>query len=131
MKDEFATGRSGIEILPQAPEADAMGGEVPHRFHQVGQRASQTVELPDDQHIPGSAVVQGVGESWPLRLGAAGDIGEQALASAGQKGIFLEVEILLGGGNSGISDQHDGLPGISATDTTKLNCQDKLGTLIS
>lgn len=70
MKDKLATRGCGINALLQALKADAKKNQVPHCLYQMGQRASQTVKLPDNQGIASPTEFECLGQAWSLGLGA-------------------------------------------------------------
>jgi hypothetical protein len=69
------------------------------------QRPAQAVELPDDQGVAGSQLVQELIEGGPVGAGAAGGLGEHPIAAGGLKGVDLELGVLVGGGDAGIAKQ--------------------------
>lgn len=53
MEDELAPGSRGVNVLLQALEPDASGDEITDGLNQMRERASQAIELPDDQRSAG------------------------------------------------------------------------------
>lgn len=110
MEDQLAAGSRRVDALLQTLEPDVTGHETPHRFHQVRERAAQTVELPDDQGVSRPTALERIGQPRPLRLGATGGIREDAPAAGGQERVLLKVKVLVGGRDSGIADKHGSRP---------------------
>ena len=67
---------------------------------------AQAVELPDDEGVPLAGEGEGLIEARPLGTGPAGLVGEDPLAPGLGQGVVLEVELLVGGGDAGIADEH-------------------------
>src|SRR5437870_5713533 len=58
VKDELATRRGRVDVLLQTAEADIAPLEFGDRVDQVTQRTSQSVELPDDEGVGRSQLVE-------------------------------------------------------------------------
>jgi hypothetical protein len=58
MEDELAPGAGRIDALGQGAKADAALLEVGDLLNEVAQRATQTIESPDDQRIAGTDEVE-------------------------------------------------------------------------
>jgi hypothetical protein len=71
----------------------------------MAQGAAEAVELPDDQGVPGTQLVQDLSEDWPVGAGAAGRLGEHPVAAGALQGVDLELGLLVGGGDAGVAEQ--------------------------
>jgi hypothetical protein len=100
-----ATGRR-IDTFLEASEADFPFLELPDGFDQVPDAAAQAVELPDHEGVTLPEVREGLIEPRPLGTSATGPVREELLATGAIQGVGLEIEVLFGGGDAGIADQH-------------------------
>jgi hypothetical protein len=104
-------GGGGVDLLLQAAEPDSPVGERGDGVDQVTQRAAEPVELPDHQGVAGAELVQ---DAVQLRAGgqrasgAAGFVSEDAVAAGVSERVDLEVEVLLGGGDAGVTQRVTG-----------------------
>lgn len=90
-------------------ELDTAAGEVFDDVAGVGQRASQPVELGDDEGVP----IPARGESFAQSGASAGGAGESLIDvdpfrgdAKGGKRVALRGEVLFVGGDPGVADQH-------------------------
>ncbi len=103
MEHQLAAGGGGVDRLLEAAEANPLVGEGSDGVDQVPQGAAEPVELPHHQGVAGAELVQ---DAVQLRAGgqraggAAGVVGEDAVAAGRGEGVDLEVEVLLGGGHA-------------------------------
>ncbi len=58
MKDKCASARCRVDTLSQRPESDAALVKIANRINQVTHAATETVELPDNQRITGTQVIE-------------------------------------------------------------------------
>lgn len=100
-----ATGRR-VDALLEAPETDLAFLELAHGLDEVADAAAQAVELPDHEDVTGPEVCEGLIEPRPLGQRATGLVGEELLATGVLQGIGLEIEVLFGGGDASIADEH-------------------------
>src|SRR4051794_32044051 len=75
VEDELAAARRRVDGLLQAPEAHAAMAQVGDCLDEVLEAASEPVELPDHERIPGPHVDQGSLQAGPLSLGPARLVG--------------------------------------------------------
>jgi hypothetical protein len=69
------------------------------------QGAAESVELPHDQGVVGTQLVQDLLEDEPIGASTACSLGEHPVAAGGREGVDLELEMLVGGGDAGIPEQ--------------------------
>jgi hypothetical protein len=105
VEDELAAGGGGVDRLLEAAEADAALGEAGDGVNQVPQGAAEPVELPDDQGVAGTQLVEHLGEDGAVGAGAAGGLGQHPVAAGALEGVDLELGLLVGGGDAGIAEQ--------------------------
>jgi len=102
VEQEFTCGRRGVHALRERPKGDlalAQGGDD---GQQVRQRATEPVELPDDQHVAGLHEVQRLGQAGPVVRGAGGSVFKQVTRVALQVGGLAIVV----GGHTHVADEH-------------------------
>jgi len=73
---------------------------------QVFEAAPEAVEPPDDQGVPGARVVERFLQSRTFTLATGDLIGEYTITASLAKGIELEIELLITGGDTGITNDH-------------------------
>jgi hypothetical protein len=105
VEDELAAGGGGVDRLLEAAEPDAAVGEPRDSVDQMPQRPAQAVELPDDQGVAGAELIKELLEGWAVGAGAAGGLGEHPVATSRGESIDLEVGLLVGGGDAGVTEQ--------------------------
>jgi hypothetical protein len=71
----------------------------------VPEGAAEPVQLPHDQGVAVAELVQDMGKGGAVAAGAAGGLGEDAVAAGTLEGIDLELGLLVGGGDAGIAEQ--------------------------
>ena len=80
--------------------------ELADNGHQVFDTAPQPVEFPHDQAVIFPQHLQRAFQAVPGRMGAAGLIGIDCVALRLLQGGALQAEVLVLGGDSGITDVH-------------------------
>jgi hypothetical protein len=65
-----------VLVLSERPETDAPFLDFGHGLSELAERPSQTVQLPDHQHITLTSVLERCGKLWPFTLGAGRPLGE-------------------------------------------------------
>lgn len=68
---------------------------------------TQSVKFPDDQCIARPTMLEYLGQSRPLCLGATGCVRKNVLARNSHERAFLKIEVLVAGRNSSIVDKHE------------------------
>jgi hypothetical protein len=71
--------------------------------------------LPNDECVIRSQVVDGSRQARAVNDGTAAGVLVEALASSAFQGVTLEREVLLGGRNAHVADQHGLAPAIAET----------------
>jgi len=116
VKDQLAAGGGRVDLLGQAPEADAASLQLGHRLDQVPERSPEPVEAPHHQGVALAGVLQRLHQGSTLDEGAAGGLGEELVAPGRREGVELKVEGLLTGRDPGVPDVHDPIvskPGVA------------------
>jgi len=67
VEDELATRSGGVDCLLQAAEPDATIGQAGDGVDQVAQGAAEAIQLPDDQGVTGTQLVQDLLEDRAAR----------------------------------------------------------------
>jgi hypothetical protein len=67
--------------------------------------AAEAVELPDDQGVPGTQLVQQLLQGGAVGAGAAGGLGEHPVAARRSEGVDLELGVLVGGGDPSVAEE--------------------------
>src|SRR5579859_2817525 len=106
MKNQFATWGSRVDVLGQADKVNVTGLELIEGVDEVFERATQTVELPDDQRITWPRKREGFRQPLALELGASALVEEELLTAGLFERIDLEGFVLLMFGNAYIADFH-------------------------
>jgi hypothetical protein len=105
VEHQLAARSGGVDRLLQTPEPDAVVGEAGDGVDQVTQGPAEAVELPDDQGVAGTQLVQDLLKDRSVGAGAAGGLGEHPIAAGALQGVDRELEVLVGGGDAGIAEQ--------------------------
>lgn len=105
VEHEPATGRTGVDILLQGVELDALLLQRVHVVNQVTAGPPQSVQPPDHKSVPGANLVQELIELWPWLKGAGGSVCKDAIATGLGQCIVLELCVLVACGNSGVSEE--------------------------
>jgi hypothetical protein len=100
VEHELATGSGGIDRLLEAAEPNVAVGQAGDGVDQVAQGAAQAVELPDDQGVAGTELVQDLGEDRAVAAGAACGLDKYPIAARSGEGVDLELGLLVGGGDA-------------------------------
>lgn len=105
LEDEPSPGRSRVNGLLQALEADASGHQVLHGGDQMGEGASQPIQAPDNECVARAQEVQGSKEPRPLSLCAGNLVLEDPYAAGRLQGVPLKVEILIKRADAGVAHE--------------------------
>jgi hypothetical protein len=106
VEDELATGSGGVDRLLEAAEPDATAGQAGEGIDQVPQGAAKAIEFPDDQGVARAQLVQDLLEDRAVAAGAAaGGLGEHPVAAGRHEGVDLKLELLVGSGDAGVTEQ--------------------------
>jgi hypothetical protein len=106
MEDQLASAGRRIHALPQTLKSDLAGGKSIYGFDEMLQGTTEPIQLPHDQRVSVARILDGFGETSATIDSAAGDIAEDPFASGLLESVFLQVRILVGGGNPCIADPH-------------------------
>jgi hypothetical protein len=68
------------------------------------QGTAEPVELPDDQGVARAQLIEELLEDGTVGAGAAGGLGEHAIAAGVLQGVDLELWLLVGGGDAGVAE---------------------------
>jgi hypothetical protein len=90
VEDEAAAWCRGVDALGQRSEPDAAPGQCRDGLDEVGQRAPEPVQLPNDQHLAVPHVVECSLQAFAVRAGAGGMILEHLGASSRRQRVELE-----------------------------------------
>jgi len=89
----------------KAAKADIALLQVRDRVDQVAQRATEPVELPDDQSVARSHLVENLRQLGSLVEGAARCVGEDPIATGRLECVELQVRMLVGCRNACVAEQ--------------------------
>jgi hypothetical protein len=106
VEDQFSTAGGGVDLLGQALETDAPLLQPSDRLYKVWERSPETIELPDHERVTRADVAECLFQAITLSGGAAGGIGEDAIATGLCERILLECEGLIMGGDACIAKKH-------------------------
>ena len=110
LQGEAPVGGITVELLGQRAEVDLLQPQAVDGAHHLDERPAQPIELPHHKHVGGSEVGERRLELRTLGPGLAGLLLlEQLLAPGALQRITLQVEVLVEGGDAGISDEHVGI----------------------
>ena len=105
MEDELAARRGGIDVFLQTAEPDVAALKLSDGVHEMAQRATQPIELPNDQRVARPQMVENLGQLRSFVEGAAGRVHKQAVAVSRAKSIELQVGVLVGGRYARVAQQ--------------------------
>ncbi len=108
MEDELPAASGCVNALLNTTKSDTLSLKLGDRLDEVFERAAQAVEPPDNEGIAAPDEVQGLVQSWPVRFGATGGTGKDALTADCLKSILLEGKGLFLRGDTGIANEHSG-----------------------
>src|SRR5215213_8385897 len=91
MEDELAARSGGVDRLLEAPEPNPTLGQPGDGVDEMPEGAAEAVEFPDDQGVTGPQLVQELLEDGAVGAGAAGGLGEDAVAAGRGEGVDLEL----------------------------------------
>src|SRR5690606_30653683 len=103
---QAAAGRSGVNVLVDALEADAARVELIDSVDQVLEAAAQAVEAPHNQRVALPQRGGGLGPARPLAAGTADVVLEDALATSLLQGVSLQLEVLVERADARVTDDH-------------------------
>jgi hypothetical protein len=106
VEDQPPTGGAGVEILLEAAEGDALVAEFGDRVDEMLETAAETIEAPHNERVAFSQGISGPRPTGAVGGGAAGVVLKHALAAGLGEGIALELEVLIGGADASIADDH-------------------------
>jgi len=105
VENQLAARRRGIDVLLQTAEADTASLQVADRVDEMTKRASQPVELPDDQGVTRPQLVKHLGKLQAVVEGAAGGVNKDPITGSRFQRVELQVRVLVGGGHACITKQ--------------------------
>ena len=105
VEDELAAAGGAIDLLGQADKADLACLELGHQLDQSLEGATQTIQAPDHQGIPGSEEGEGFFQVGARGLGTTHGVRKQAVTADGHEGIALQVELLVISGDLRVAEQ--------------------------
>ena len=82
---------------------------MPDAFDQVFQGSPQAIQLPDDERVSSADELECRLETLALAGRAAGNIGEELLATSFFERVALQLELLVLGADAGVTDEYDRL----------------------
>ena len=112
VKDQRPPGGTRVDRFGEGAQADLPTVQGCDRVEQLPQRPRQPVELPDDQRVPGTQIVEGGMQLGPIALRATGFLRIDFCTARRLQDIELQGEILVVGRDAGRADVqgHGGLP---------------------
>jgi hypothetical protein len=105
MEHQLAARGGGVDRLLQAPEPDPALSQPSDRIHQMPQRPTQPIELPNNQAVARAELIQDLLEDRAVAADAAGGLGEHPVAAGTLQRVDLELWLLVGDGDAGIAEQ--------------------------
>ena len=111
VEDQAPAGSRRVDALAQGAKVDASLAQIAHHVDQMRQRAAQTVEFPDHEHIAGLGGLQRTGQTGPFYDRARHLILEGLRTARSGEGAPLQVQVLVLGRDAGVADQHRGILG--------------------
>ena len=102
-------GGGGVDPIRQGPEADPVAVELFGEVDEVLHGAAEAVEFPDDKGVAVTEMLERFRESRAVGAGAADRVVEDAFAAGSEEGLVLQGGVLVGGGDAGVADEHEGL----------------------
>jgi len=108
VENEHSRWCGGVEVLGQAPEANFAFVEGCNSLDEVAQRPPHAIQLPTDNHITLPSELDCLLQALPVGFRAGSNVRENLLTSGLFESVDLEVEVLVSGGDSGISNVHTG-----------------------
>jgi hypothetical protein len=99
VEDQLPGRGGGVDALGEAAEADPSSLKITDRVDEVAEGASEPVQLPDDEGVAGSQLVQDASELDALVDGSAGVVDEESVTPRRPEGVELEVGVLVESGD--------------------------------
>ena len=100
-------GRSGrVDGLGQTPESRSGYPELLHDREHVAQRARQPIQLPDNDNVTGTKLIEEPEELGPVPMSTGSLLAKDVFAPSRFERRHLSSGVLIGGGNAGVTDQH-------------------------
>src|SRR6266851_1541125 len=78
-----------------------------HNCEHIAQRAGQTIEFPDDQHVAFTELTQQLVELGPIPAAAGGLLAKDEFTAGSLERCDLGRGVLLAGGDASVADEHD------------------------
>lgn len=103
VEDEFSAGGGGVDLFGDRRERHSPGFEVCDELDEMGKVAAESIESPDGEDVTGQEDVEQFGQRRPGGGGPARGVGEDAFATESSQRVALQIEILLGGRDPGVS----------------------------
>jgi hypothetical protein len=104
VEGELPARRGGVNRFLEAFELDALRFQGVHPADQVFEGAAQAVEPPHHKRVAPAQDFQRFYKSRPLAERAADFVDEDLLAAGRPEGVVLEVKVLVGRGDPGVTD---------------------------
>ncbi|KAG0926740.1 hypothetical protein G6F32_013112 [Rhizopus arrhizus] len=106
MEHQTPGRRAGFYAFRRAFKAHADRFQFAHDLDQLRQRPAEPVKPPHHQRITLAGEGEGVSQSRPFSLCAAGRVGEDLFTTGRRQGVPLEIHFLIVGRYPRISDFH-------------------------
>ena len=102
MEEEPACRGRGVNGVGEAPKVHPLLFEIPHQVNQALHAASQTVQLPDHERVPGPGMGEGILESRSVGTGAGHLVVEYPPCPGSLQRGDLEIEVLVLSGDPSV-----------------------------
>ena len=109
MEHQTTSGRSGVDVLGQRPEARALRLDGVHYVEKVAQGTGEAVVLGDGDHVALAQLIKQEVQLGPVACRASDLVGEDPLGPRRLQGVELTVKVLVVRRNSGVSNDHGAL----------------------
>ena len=116
----------GVDGVGQRLKPNALFSQVRHGGDQVRQRPAEPIQTPNQKGVASVQASERLLKAGSFRAGPGALIGEDILGARSTKRVELQVEVLLSGGDAGISNLHAAILGQIFGTRKSMNSLDSL-----
>jgi hypothetical protein len=104
VEKEASSRRARVDAVGEALEVNVALGQLANEMHEIFDAPSETVELPNDQDVPGAHELQRAGQAGSFCANRADLVLEDFRATSLLESFSLKIQVLILGRDAGIAD---------------------------